>query len=86
MKLPVIVERNAWNLPQERYNTEWVREKDVGLVLRNFRGISRAVEQLLEPSTYARMRANAAAQTNRAVFEIPDLLEAILASSGRTPL
>jgi 1,2-diacylglycerol 3-beta-galactosyltransferase len=24
MKLPVIVERNAWTLPQERYNTDWV--------------------------------------------------------------
>jgi hypothetical protein len=30
MKLPVIVERNAWNLPQERYNCEWVREQDGG--------------------------------------------------------
>ncbi len=27
MKLPVIVELNAWTLPQERYNAEWVREK-----------------------------------------------------------
>jgi UDP-N-acetylglucosamine:LPS N-acetylglucosamine transferase len=78
MKLPVIVERNAWNLPQERYNCEWVREQDVGLVLRNFRGIAAAVKELLEPATYARMRANAAAQSNRAVFEIPDMLESIL--------
>jgi UDP-N-acetylglucosamine:LPS N-acetylglucosamine transferase len=78
MKLPVIVERNAWNLPQERYNCEWVREQDVGLVLRNFRGIGAAVDELLEPATYARMRANAAAQSNRAVFEIPDMLESIM--------
>ncbi len=78
MKLPVIVERNAWNLPQERYNCEWVREQDAGLVLRNFRGIEAAVNELLEPATYARMRANAAAQSNRAVFEIPDMLESIL--------
>lgn len=78
MKLPVIVERNAWNLPQERYNCEWVREQDVGLVLRNFRGIDAAVKELLEPATYARMRANAAAQSNRAVFEIPDMLQRIL--------
>ncbi len=69
MKLPVIVERNAWNLPQERYNTEWVREQQVGLVLRNFRQIGRAVGELLEPGTYAAMRARAAALTNRAVFE-----------------
>jgi UDP-N-acetylglucosamine:LPS N-acetylglucosamine transferase len=83
MKLPVIVERNAWNLPQERYNCEWVREQDVGLVLRNFRGIAAAVEELLEPASYARMRANAAAQSNRAVFEIPDMLESILSGARR---
>ena len=81
MQLPVIVERNAWNLPQERYNCDWVREQDVGLVLRNFRGIGGAVAELLEPATYARMRANAARQSNRAVFEIPDMLERILAQT-----
>ena len=82
MKLPVIVERNAWNLPQERYNTEWVREQQVGLVLRNFRQIGREVGELLEPGTYAAMRAHAAALTNRAVFEIPDILESIFAKHG----
>jgi UDP-N-acetylglucosamine:LPS N-acetylglucosamine transferase len=81
MKLQVIVERNAWNLPQERYNCEWVREQDVGLVLSNFRGIAAAVEELLAPATYARMRANAAGQSNRAVFEIPDMLEGILSGT-----
>ena len=39
MQLPVIVERNAWTLPQERYNTEWIREKQVGVVLKSFRDI-----------------------------------------------
>ncbi len=33
MRLPVIVERNAWTLPQERYNAEWILEKQVGLVV-----------------------------------------------------
>jgi UDP-N-acetylglucosamine:LPS N-acetylglucosamine transferase len=84
MKLPVIVERNAWNLPQERYNCEWVQEQDVGMVLQNFRGIAAAVEELLEPATYARMRANAAAQSNRAVFEIPDMLESIMSRTCET--
>ncbi len=26
-KLPVLIECNAWTLPQERYNAEWVVEK-----------------------------------------------------------
>ena len=34
MRLPVIVERNAWTLPQERYNAEWILEKHLGLVVR----------------------------------------------------
>jgi processive 1,2-diacylglycerol beta-glucosyltransferase len=32
MHLPVIVECNAWTLPQEWYNREWAVEKEVGLV------------------------------------------------------
>jgi 1,2-diacylglycerol 3-beta-galactosyltransferase len=78
MRLPVIVERNAWTLPQERYNTEWVREQGVGIVLPNFRGIAEAVDQLLEPAAYAQFRAATAAVENRAVFEIPEILERIL--------
>jgi len=78
MKLPVIVERNAWTLPQERYNAEWIVSHQVGIVLPNFRGIAAAVAGLIEPRNYARYRAGAEALNNRAVFEIPDILEKIL--------
>jgi hypothetical protein len=78
MHLPVIVECNAWTLPQERYNTKWIREKDVGVVLKNFREIDNGLRTLLEPANFARFRGNAAAIRNRAVFEIPDILDAIL--------
>ena len=81
MKLPVIVECNAWTLPQERYNAVWIVEKEVGLVLKNFRKIDEAVAQLIEPATLARYRANAAALHNRAVFEIPEMLQKILDES-----
>jgi len=77
MKLPVIVERNAWTLPQERYNTEWVKEQGVGIVLPNFRGIAGAVDQLLEPAAYRRFRGATERLINCAVFEIPELLERI---------
>lgn len=77
MRLPVIVERNAWTLPQERYNAEWIREMGVGLVLSNFRGIAGAVARLLEPAAYARYRKATEMDQNRAVFEIPDLISAI---------
>ncbi len=78
MNLPVIVERNAWTLPQERYNTQWVAEKGVGIVLKNFSEIERAVGQLLQKDNLAEMKSRIAAMNNRAVFEIPPLLERIL--------
>ena len=78
MHLPVIVERNAWTLPQERYNAEWVEEKQVGFVVPNFRQVAGAVGKLLEPATLARCRANASAIQNRALFEIPTILERLL--------
>jgi hypothetical protein len=81
-RLPVIVECNAWSLPQERYNTEWVREKRVGIVLRNFRGIVQGVNQLLEPATLAEFRRNVAALDNRAIFEIPEIIAKLLGESA----
>ena len=81
MHLPAIVECNSWTLPQERYNAQWVLEKQAGMVLRTFRDIDRAVAQLIEPNTLARYRSNAAALKNRAVFEIPEMLEKILAQT-----
>jgi hypothetical protein len=78
MRLPVVVERNSWTLPQERYNTEWILEKKVGVVLKSFREIDAGLAELLDASNFARFRANAAAITNRAAFEIPDILEALM--------
>jgi UDP-N-acetylglucosamine:LPS N-acetylglucosamine transferase len=78
MHLPLIVERNPWTLPQERFNTEWVSEQGVGIVLPDFRRIAPAVDQLLDPANYARFRAATERVHNRAVFEIPDILEQIL--------
>ncbi len=82
MHLPVIVERNAWTLPQERYNAVWIREQGIGIVLKNFRGIAGAVDDLLEPNAYARFRAATERMRNRAVFEIPEILERILAEES----
>lgn len=78
MKLPLVVERNAWTLPQERYNTDWIREMQVGVVLPSFREIDRGLAELLDPVNFARFRANAAAIKNRAVFEIPEILDSLL--------
>ena len=82
MGLPIIVERNAWTLPQERYNAVWVREKQVGLVVKNFDHIVDAVQQLLEKETFAKFRCNTKKMRNRALFEIPEILSRILQESN----
>jgi 1,2-diacylglycerol 3-beta-galactosyltransferase len=78
MGLPVITERNAWTLPQERFNAEWIEENELGLVVHSFREIVPAVRKLLEGGRWANYRDRAARIRNRAVFEIPDLLAAML--------
>ncbi len=86
MHLPVIVACNAWTLPQERYNADYIVEKQVGVVLRGFRDIAGAAGQLIEPAALARYRANTIALNNQAIFEIPAILEKIFEeSSGQTP-
>jgi 1,2-diacylglycerol 3-beta-galactosyltransferase len=85
MKLPVIVDSNAWTMPQERYNAEWVLEQGVGLVVEDFRGIAAAVGELLRPGELDKYRARASAIDNQAVFEIAAILERLsrtAASSG----
>lgn len=81
-QLPVILECNAWTLPQERYNTEWVKEKRVGIVLKNFGEIVAGVKELLEPGRLAEFRGNTASLNNRAIFEIPEIFAKLLGESS----
>lgn len=78
MGLPVIVTRNTLTLPQERYNADWVVEKNVGIVLKSFKRISSVVEDLLSANQLELFRQRAAAIENRAVFEIPQMLQKVL--------
>ena len=73
--LPVIVECNAKTLPQERYNAEWLTEKGFGIVVTSFREIAPAVQRLLQDSTFNELRRNASTYSNRALFEVPVILE-----------
>jgi UDP-N-acetylglucosamine:LPS N-acetylglucosamine transferase len=78
MRLPVIVEKNAWTLAHERFNADWVREQEVGIVVGSFSKIADAVRELLAPERYAHLRERAAATRNSALYEIPSLLDRIL--------
>lgn len=81
MGLPVIVEANSWTLPQERYNTVWLKEQGFGLVLRNFTEIEKSVRTLLQGNNLAEWKARAARFDDRALFEIPPILRDILEAS-----
>jgi UDP-N-acetylglucosamine:LPS N-acetylglucosamine transferase len=83
MRLPVIVESNAWTLPQERYNAEWVRDRGVGVVLPNFRDIRAAADAMV--GSLEKYRSEVAKIENRAVFEIPDILEGLLPPTSGGP-
>jgi len=85
MKIPVIVELNSRTLPQERYNAEWIRQKQLGMVVASFRHIDRAIDEFLCPVGYARYRAHAAALENNAVFEIVEILRDILQAGTGAP-
>jgi hypothetical protein len=63
--LPAITVRNAWTLPQERYNADWLTGNGYGLVLRSFRDVASAIPKLPVSITPAQ---------NRALFEIPEII------------
>jgi hypothetical protein len=73
--LPVIVECNSKTLPQERYNAEWVTEKGYGIVVPSFKRIAPAVQRLLQSATFDEFRRKANAYSNRALMEVPIVLE-----------
>jgi UDP-N-acetylglucosamine:LPS N-acetylglucosamine transferase len=74
--LPVIVVKNTWTMPQERYNADWVDERRVGIVMGSYKEIGAGVEEIV--ARLPEFRANVARIRNRAIFEIPDILDTLL--------
>ena len=72
MGLPVVITCNAWTMPQERWNTEWVRSNGLGVVHRSFRSVRSAVHAIV--NDLPRWQKNVRQMQNRAVFEVPQLL------------
>jgi len=81
--LPVIVTRNAWTMPQERWNTEWVQQHGLGVVERSFGRVREAVAEVVQnlPEYQARVRR----MNNHAVFEVPRILQRILETRALAP-
>jgi hypothetical protein len=80
--LPVITEHNTRTMPQERYNGTWLTENRMGMVVRDFREIGTAVEQLLVEDRFAEFRRNVNAYKNYAIFEVPLILDQVMAEKA----
>jgi UDP-N-acetylglucosamine:LPS N-acetylglucosamine transferase len=84
MGLPVITFDNAWTMPQERWNTQWIRENGLGLVLTSQRGLPRAVKILIERLPEFRERVGT--MHNEAVYEVIDVFSRLLDSPAPAAL
>lgn len=75
-RVPVVVTRNVHTIPQERFNTDFVRDQGLGVVVRHWREIPPAVRQLGEDGAWrARIGARLLAlPENRAVHEVIDVI------------
>jgi UDP-N-acetylglucosamine:LPS N-acetylglucosamine transferase len=78
--LPVITIKNAWTMPQERYNAQWVQEQGVGIVVPSVARLPVAAEEMLQD--LPRWHAATARIDNRAVFEVPEVLATLLARAA----
>jgi 1,2-diacylglycerol 3-beta-galactosyltransferase len=86
MGLPVITEYNSRTMPQERYNTVWLREQELGIIIKSYDDVGNAVHLLLTNDNLERLRRNTQRLTNRAVFEVPGMFEQIISRENLWPL
>jgi 1,2-diacylglycerol 3-beta-galactosyltransferase len=82
--LPVIVTRNAWTMPQERFNTDWVRDRSLGQVVSATAHIPQAVDRLT--SHLAVYQQAVSQHQNRALFEVVDVLCELMPESTAVPV
>jgi UDP-N-acetylglucosamine:LPS N-acetylglucosamine transferase len=84
-RVPVIVTRNRHTIPQERFNTDLVRDSGLGRVVGHWREIPAEVARLhADPAAREAIRRRLGAlPENRAVWEV---LEVIARAAGPTPM
>jgi hypothetical protein len=64
---------------QERYNTQWIMQNQLGIVMRSFSEIGRAVATMIDAKRSRHFRTRVRKVNNRAVFEIPEIWDEIMA-------
>ncbi|MDX1923536.1 MAG: galactosyldiacylglycerol synthase [Alphaproteobacteria bacterium] len=83
--LPVVLLNNRGTMIQERYNIIWAEENKLGVSIDNFAHIGRAATFLLNNGRLDQHSSNARRLNNRAVFEIPKMLESIMDANPVSP-
>ncbi len=75
-RVPVVVTRNVHTIPQERFNTDLVRDRGLGLVVAHWREIPGAARRLFrDPAERAAIGGRLAGlPPNRAVYEVIDVV------------
>lgn len=82
MGCPVIVERNAKTMPQERPNVDWILQRGVGISVKSFeKQIVGAVQRVLGDIETYRRNIDANVPRNGAVFEVADRIAEIMTTS-----
>ncbi len=67
-------------LPQERYNVKWVQQQQIGASFKSLRSFEQAIRQVIDTVRGTPASQNPGKPRNRAIFEIPNILEHILSS------
>jgi processive 1,2-diacylglycerol beta-glucosyltransferase len=85
-QVPVVVVRDRHTIPQERFNTRFVEEHGLGIVVGGWSEIPAAVQSLAcDPQRLERLRAAIRAlPPNRAVYEVIEVLAAEVGGPPRT--
>ena len=79
MGCPVIVERNAATMPQERPNVDWVLDANVGIAVKSFeKQIAGAVQRMLSEGEAYRGNIRSNVPYNCAVFEVATHIDHIV--------
>ena len=73
MGLPIITIENAWTMPQERYNAQWIREQEVGVVVPTLRSIRKSTLKLIEE--LGQFQAAVSKIKNNALTEVIEVLD-----------
>jgi 1,2-diacylglycerol 3-beta-galactosyltransferase len=86
MGLPAILHHDFRTMHHERENVRYVQQEGVGIAIQRLSDIPKAIDSLLESNRYNEMQQRVRCMRNRAIFEVPEILDRIIAQSDASAL